>query len=73
VAAAATLVAASRCCCCRGLFCNNYISNFNYILLGTRLSNFWNGPCYQFSMYNRILSAQEVQQNYNALKGRFNL
>ena len=52
---------------------NGYTSNFNYILLGTRLGNYWNGPCYQFSMYNRILSAQEILQNHNATKARFNL
>lgn len=28
---------------------------------------------YNFSVYNRALSATEVAQNYNALKGRFNL
>ena len=27
----------------------------------------------RFSVYNRALSAQEIQQNYNAIKGRFNL
>jgi hypothetical protein len=29
------------------------------------------GNFYQFSHYNRVLTAQEIQQNYNALKGRF--
>ena len=31
----------------------------------------WNGPIYRFSMYNKILSDEEVLQNYNATKGRF--
>ena len=31
------------------------------------------GNMYQTSIYNRALSAQEVLQNYNATKGRFNL
>ena len=32
-----------------------------------------NGDLYNFTTYNRALSASEVQQNYNALKGRFGL
>lgn len=31
------------------------------------------GEFYSFMHYNRVLSAQEVQQNYNAIKSRFNL
>jgi hypothetical protein len=31
------------------------------------------GDVYNFGIYNKALSAQEVLQNYNALKGRFNL
>ncbi len=33
----------------------------------------WNGEVANFSVYNRALSDVEVLQNYNALKGRFNL
>lgn len=29
------------------------------------------GNFYQFSHYNRVLTAAEIQQNYNALRGRF--
>jgi hypothetical protein len=31
----------------------------------------WNGNIAQVSIYNRALTASEIQQNYNALKGRF--
>ena len=31
------------------------------------------GNIYNFKVYNRALSASEVQQNYNALKGRYGL
>ena len=33
----------------------------------------WNGNMAQVSIYNRALTASEVLQNYNALKGRFGL
>jgi hypothetical protein len=33
----------------------------------------YNGNIAQASIYNRALTAQEIQQNYNALKGRFGL
>jgi hypothetical protein len=36
-------------------------------------SQFMNGNISQVSIYNRALTASEVQQNYNALKSRFNL
>jgi hypothetical protein len=43
--------------------------------IGTRgiPSNWYNGNISQVSIYNRALTAQEIQQNYNALKGRFGL
>lgn len=44
--------------------------------IGTRNdTNFenWSGWLYNLSIYNKTLSAAEVQQNYNALKGRFGL
>ena len=40
---------------------------------GWVFSNSINGNVYSTQIYNRALSAQEVQQNYNALKSRFNL
>jgi hypothetical protein len=33
----------------------------------------WNGNIYSFKVYNRALSSSEVLQNYNALRGRYNL
>jgi hypothetical protein len=36
-------------------------------------SGTWKGNCSQFSAYNRALSAAEIQQNFNALRGRFNI
>ena len=33
----------------------------------------WNGLVGPFMIYNRTLSLQEIQQNYNALKGRFSI
>lgn len=36
-------------------------------------SQFLTGNIAQASVYNRILSASEISQNYNAIKGRFNL
>lgn len=35
--------------------------------------NYFNGNMVQIQIYDRALSAAEVSQNYNALKGRFNL
>lgn len=40
-------------------------ASFDRIWLGRRASdNYWNGTCYSFSMYNRILTEQEIKQNY---------
>jgi hypothetical protein len=33
--------------------------------------DYWNGNIAQVSIYNRALTAAEIQQNYNALKSRF--
>jgi hypothetical protein len=33
----------------------------------------WNGNIAQVSIYNRALSAAEIQQNFNALRGRFGI
>ena len=40
--------------------------------IGNEGSTYTNGDMSCIMMYNRALSAQEVKQNYNALKGRFN-
>ena len=36
-------------------------------------SFFWNGNISQVSIYNRALTASEIQQNFNALRGRFGI
>ena len=47
-------------------------SNIMYLARAYPSSSYrWNGPIYRFSMYNKILSDEEVLQNYNATKGRF--
>jgi hypothetical protein len=44
----------------------------NNLLLG-RGDAYGNNILYNFSKYNRALSAAEVAQNFNATKGRFGL
>ena len=39
----------------------------------TNNSEYWSGNISQVSVYNRALTAQEIQQNFNALRGRFNI
>jgi hypothetical protein len=34
---------------------------------------YWNGSISQVQVYNRALSAAEIQQNFNALRGRFGI
>jgi hypothetical protein len=34
-------------------------------------TNYWNGNISNFIIYNRVLTAAEVAQNYNALRGRY--
>ena len=45
------------------------------VLLGVNASSTedLNGNIATAKIYNRVLSAEEIQQNYNALKGRFGL
>ena len=38
---------------------------------GTGNTGYWNGKISNVQIHNRALSSQEVNQNYNALKGRF--
>ena len=40
---------------------------------GLDASYYWKGNIAQVSIYNRALTAAEILQNYNALKGRFGL
>jgi hypothetical protein len=41
--------------------------------LDSTLGRYFNGNVYQTLIYNKALSLSEIQQNYNATKGRFNL
>lgn len=50
-------------------FANNH-SNYS---IGRGINNFAQLDVKNIKVYNRALSADEVQQNYNALKGRFGL
>lgn len=49
--------------------------NSDNLLIGSALTylNFFQGNIAITQIYNRALSAQEIQQNYNATKGRFGL
>lgn len=46
-----------------------------YFRIGTRISGVasWQGYMANIKIYNRILTESEIKQNYNALKGRFDL
>jgi hypothetical protein len=58
----------------RSIINQAYTASFNSVVLGTRLAgNLWNGQCYYFSIYNRELSATEIQQNFQAQRSRFGL
>ena len=48
-------------------------SNTNLTIGGNTNTYMWNGNISIFQVYNRALSQTEVQQNYNALKRRFEL
>jgi hypothetical protein len=39
----------------------------------TNTGEYWSGNIAQASIYNRVLSASEIAQNFNATKGRFGL
>ena len=49
------------------------LTNANIIQIGYLLTVFLNGNISNCSIYNRALTAAEVQQNYNALRGRFGI
>jgi hypothetical protein len=48
-------------------------SSIGAAYISTGYQRFFNGNIASVQIYNRALSASEVEQNYNALKGRFNL
>ena len=49
------------------------LTNANIIQIGYLLTVFLNGKISNCSIYNRVLTAAEVEQNYNALRGRFGI
>jgi hypothetical protein len=51
----------------------NTVANNAQVGRQTNGSEYWNGNISQVSIYNRALTTSEIQQNYNALKGRFGL
>jgi hypothetical protein len=54
---------------------SQYVDNIYSLKLGQRGDGYvyFDGSIAQFSIYHRALSASEVLQNYNALKGRYGL
>ena len=49
-------------------------TNAGEILVGYRAnSEYWKGDIPIFKVYNRALAAEEVKENYNAIKSRFGL
>jgi hypothetical protein len=50
-------------------------TNASKTYLGRQVDNgqYWNGNIGQVQLYNRVLSAQEIKQNYNATKKRYGL
>jgi hypothetical protein len=54
----------------------NIYAPANNISLGARISNavnYWKGLITNVKIYNKVLSAEEILQNYNATKSRFGL
>ena len=51
----------------------NASANTNLTIGGNTGSYQWNGNISNFMLHNRVLSAAEVQQNFNALRGRFGI
>jgi hypothetical protein len=49
------------------------ILDFNKLFSSTSNTNYFKCDCSYINLYNRALTAAEIQQNYNALKGRFGL
>ena len=49
------------------------VTGTNYITLGSGYAGAFGGNLYNVQIYNRALSAVEVQQNFNALRGRYGI
>jgi len=51
----------------------NTIANNAQVGRQTNGSEYWNGNIAQVSIYNRAITAAEIQQNFNALRGRYGI
>ena len=49
----------------------NASANTNLTIGGNTNTYQWNGSISSFQLHNKVLTAAEIQQNYNALKGRY--
>lgn len=56
---------------------NNYAANtvnyLNHIVVGNGYAGTWPGSIYTTLVYNRALSAAEIRQNFEAMRGRYNI
>jgi hypothetical protein len=52
---------------------NQTFATSNPALGANQNGEYYTGNIYNFLYYNRLLSADEIQQNYNAAKSRFGL
>jgi hypothetical protein len=50
-----------------------YDTNIGRRAAGNTVSAYWNGNIAQASIYNRALTAAEIQQNFNATRSRFSI
>ena len=57
----------------RGTMPTTFTNSSESFLIGRGLNGYFDGRMSNTQIYNRALSATEVTQNYNALKGRFGL
>jgi hypothetical protein len=51
----------------------NTVANNSQIGRQVNSTEYWNGNIAQASIYNRALSASEIRQNFNALRGRYGI
>ena len=49
------------------------VTGTNSITIGAGYAGYFGGSIYALQLYNRALSPSEVQQNFNALRGRFGI
>jgi hypothetical protein len=62
-----------------GILSSSNVTNGSMVLgdfrvgVATSLDRYYRGNISNFSIYNRALTAQEIQQNYNATRGRYGI